>query len=159
MSELSESFPPVNAHGGLAVPGLIPYERTLDGVLGVELTSIAADRVVAETPIDDRHRQPFGLVHGGIYAVIAETAASMGGAVTAMPSGGRAVGMSNNTAFIRPFIGDGLLTSTATRIHGGRTTQLWDVEHRRADDKLCATSRVTIALLPAPADPAAQPGG
>lgn len=125
-----------------------PYLKTLDGTLGIVLESAEADEVIATIEIDDRHKQPFGLVHGGLYAVIAESAASVGGAITAIPSGGAAVGLSNNTAFLRPFIGDGKLTSTARRIHGGRTTQLWDVEHVGPDGKLCATSRVTIALRP-----------
>ena len=122
------------------------YEQTLDGTLGVQVRSATPEEVVAFVEIDDRHKQPFGLVHGGVYALVAESAASIGGALTAIPAGGSAVGLSNNTAFLRPFVGDGTLTSTATRIHGGRTTQLWDVEHRGPDGKLCATSRVTIAL-------------
>lgn len=128
------------------LPTLLPYEQTLDGTLGVQITEATAESVTATVEIDDRHKQPFGLVHGGVYALIAESAASVGGAITAIPNGGSAVGLSNNTAFVRPFIGAGTLTSVATRIHGGRTTQLWDVEHRNPDGKLCATSRVTIAL-------------
>jgi 1,4-dihydroxy-2-naphthoyl-CoA hydrolase len=132
---------------------LLPYDQTLDGTLGIQIVEAQPDRVVAELQVDMRHKQPFGLVHGGIYATIAESAASVGGAMTAIPTGGSAVGLSNNTAFLRPFIGDGKLTSIATRIHGGRTTQLWDVEHRGEDGKLCATSRVTIALRPAAPGP------
>lgn len=125
-----------------------PYLKTLDGTLGIELQSAEADEVVAVVKIDDRHKQPFGLVHGGLYAVVAESAASIGAAVTAIPMHAAAVGLSNNTAFLRPFIGEGTLTSTARRLHSGRTTQLWDVEHVGPDGKLCATSRVTIALRP-----------
>lgn len=130
------------------LPTLLPYEETLDGTLGVQITDATAESVTATVEIDHRHKQPFGLVHGGVYALIAESAASVGGAITAIPGGGSAVGLSNNTAFVRPFIGEGTLTSVATRIHGGRTTQLWDVEHRNPEGKLCATSRVTIALRP-----------
>lgn len=146
MSEPSAPFSLTTPDGEAVLPTMRPIERTADGVLGVQIISAEPDAVVATVEIDDRHKQPFGLVHGGIYALVAESAASIGGALTAIPAGGSAVGLSNNTAFLRPFIGEGLLTSTATRIHGGRTTQLWDVEHRNPDGKLCATSRVTIAL-------------
>lgn len=130
------------------LPTLRPYEQTLDGTLGVQIVAATPEEVTATVSIDDRHKQPFGLVHGGVYALVAESAASVGGALTAIPNGGGAVGLSNNTAFVRPFVGEGVLTSVAKRIHGGRTTQLWDVEHRNPEGKLCATSRVTIALRP-----------
>ncbi len=132
--------------GEAILPTLLPYEQTADGTLGVQITAATPEEVTATVEVDHRHKQPFGLVHGGIYALVAESAASVGGALTAVPKGGSAVGLSNNTAFLRPFVGEGTLTSVARRIHGGRTTQLWDVEHRSSDGKLCATSRVTIAL-------------
>jgi uncharacterized protein (TIGR00369 family) len=146
MSEPNEPFEWKTREGGKILETLRPYEKTLDGTLGIEVVSATPEHVVAELSVDDRHKQPFGLVHGGLYAVVAESAASIGGALTAMPAGGLAMGSSNNTAFVRPFVGEGVLTSTATRIHGGRTTQLWDVEHRDPQGRLCATSRVTIAL-------------
>lgn len=128
------------------LPTLLPYEQTLDGTLGVQIVAATPEEVTATLEIDHRHKQPFGLVHGGVYALVAESAASVGGAVLVVPKGGAAMGLSNNTSFLRPFVGEGTLTSVAKRIHGGRTTQLWDVEHRGPDGKLCATSRVTIAL-------------
>lgn len=138
--------------GDAVLPALKPFELTLDGTLGIQISEATPERVVAVTEIDDRHHQPFGLVHGGLYAVVGESTASVGGAVTAIPAGGSAVGLSNNTSFLRPFIGKGRLTSTATCLHAGRTTQVWDVEHVGPDGKLCATSRVTLALrYPEPA--------
>ena len=121
---------------------------------------------VADGSGDESHEHGEGEhVHGGPFGerselIFAITSGSLwlagllldlftdvpGGALTAIPAGGTAVGLSNNTSFLRPFTGTGRLTSTATRLHGGRTTQLWDVEHRGEDGKLCATSRVTIAL-------------
>jgi 1,4-dihydroxy-2-naphthoyl-CoA hydrolase len=146
MSEPTVPLTPTTAAGEPLLPTLKPIEHTADGVLGVQTLSAAPDLVVACVDVDHRHHQPFGLVHGGIYALVAESAASIGSVLTAFPAGGSAVGLSNNTAFLRPFVGEGRLTSTATRIHAGRTTHLWDVEHRNPDGKLCATSRVTIAL-------------
>ncbi len=148
MSEPTAPNQWMTPEGKAILPTLLPPEETLDGTLGVQITSATPEEVVAILDVDHRHRQPFGLLHGGVYALVAESAASVGGALTAIPNGGGAVGMSNNTAFLRPFKGGGRLTSTAKRIHGGRTTQLWDVEHRDSEDRLCATSRVTIALLP-----------
>ncbi|MFT4035294.1 MAG: PaaI family thioesterase [Patulibacter sp.] len=146
MSQPKAPFTLTTPDGVALLATLLPIERTADGVLGVQIVSAEPARVVAALDVDDRHKQPFGLVHGGIYALVAESAASIGGALSAIPAGGSAVGLSNNTAFLRPFVGEGRLTSTATRIHAGRTTQLWDVEHRDGDGKLCATSRVTLAL-------------
>ncbi len=146
MAQTQETVTWPTPDGDVTVPIVVPYAQTLDGTLGVKLTSVTPEEVTATVEIDDRHKQPFGLVHGGMYALIAESAASVGGAFTVVPKGGTAVGLSNNTAFLRPFIGEGTLTSVAKRIHAGRTTQLWDVEHRGPDGKLCATSRVTLAL-------------
>jgi len=89
--------------------------------------------------------QPMGIVHGGVYAAIAESLASMGTARAVMPDGRRALGMSNNTSFLRP-ISEGTVHGIAYAIHRGRTTWVWDVEMRDDRDRLCATSRVTIAV-------------
>ncbi|MDQ8044170.1 MAG: hotdog fold thioesterase [Solirubrobacteraceae bacterium] len=153
MPEPTAPFRLTTKDGDDVLPSLLPIENTLDGTLGVEYVSATKEEVRAETQIDDRHKQPFALVHGGVYACVAESAASIGGMLTAIETGGSAVGISNNTAFVRPFVGDGILSSVATRIHGGRTTQLWDVDHRDPQGRLCATSRVTIALRPAPVGP------
>lgn len=156
MSEPKAPFSVSTLGGDAVLPALKPYELTLDGTLGIQITEASPTRVVAVTEIDDRHHQPFGLVHGGLYAVVGESTASVGGALTAIPAGGSAVGLSNNTAFLRPFVGKGRLTSTASQLHGGRSTQVWDVEHVGPDGKLCATSRVTIALRYPEAAPAAS---
>ena len=94
--------------------------------------------------------QPMGIVHGGVYAAIAETLASMGTADGVIPLGKVPLGMSNNTSFLRP-VGEGSVHADAKAIHRGRTTWLWDIEMRNDDGKLCATSRVTIAVRDAPA--------
>ena len=88
-----------------------------------------------------------GLVHGGVYAAIAESLASHGTARGVFATGGGALGMSNNTSFLRP-ITDGSVHGTAVAIHRGRTSWVWDVEMRDDDNRLCATARVTIAVRP-----------
>jgi len=153
MSAGSKATRPFGQDQFPGIPGaVVPFEDGLDGTLGVRFLEVTPERVVTELDVADRVRQPFGLVHGGVYAVIAESAASFGAGVGVAPSGQTAVGLSNNTAFVRPFIGEGTLHSVASRIHAGRTTQLWDVEHRDDQQRLCATSRVTIAVR-APREP------
>ena len=127
-------------------PYLIPLERTLVGLLGIVVDPPTDDgRIAGRLPVVDGVCQPMGIVHGGIYAVIAETLASMGTAVAVRPDGGTALGMANNTSFLRP-ISAGTIHATANAFHRGRTSWLWDVEMRDDEGRLCATSRVTIAV-------------
>ena len=149
MSTGSSETPPTAAARLAALPGLkVPFDETLDGTIGLEWLEVGPDRVTSQLVVGNHVRQPFGLVHGGLFAVIAESAASTGASVSVAERGEMAVGLSNNTAFLRPFVGEGTIHSVATRIHAGRTTQLWDVEHRDDEQRLCATSRVTIAIRP-----------
>ena len=148
MSEPTAPFQWTTPEGEAILPTLLPPDQTLDGTLGVQIRSATKEEVVAFVDVDHRHRQPFGLLHGGVYALIAESAASIGGALTAIPAGGGAVGMSNNTAFLKPFKGEGRLTSTARRIHGGRTTQVWDATiTAETTGKLMALFRCTQIIL------------
>ena len=91
-----------------------------------------------------------GLVHGGVLASIAESLASIGTALAAAQSGSVAMGMSNNTNFLRPILEGGIHADARPR-HRGRSTWIWDVEINDDAGRLCALSRVTIAVRPAPA--------
>lgn len=124
--------------------GLAAYER----FFGLSVTEVSATSARAEVAVRDDLKQVFGLVHGGVFASIAESLASWATA-TAVYERGLAVGMSNNTSFLRP-ITEGTIHARATRIHGGRTTWLWDVEFRDDDERLCAVTRMTIAVRPRP---------
>jgi 1,4-dihydroxy-2-naphthoyl-CoA hydrolase len=86
-------------------------------------------------------------VHGGVHASIAEALASVGTNVGVVPEGSIGLGMSNNSTFLRS-IREGTIHGTARRIHRGRTTWVWDVELTDDDGRLCAVSRVTIAVRP-----------
>jgi uncharacterized protein (TIGR00369 family) len=97
--------------------------------------------------VRDDLRQPFGLVHGGVFATIAETLASFGTAVVVLPEGSAAMGLSNQTSFLRP-ITDGTIHGRALRRHRGRTTWIWDVEISDDAGRLCALTRMTIAVRP-----------
>ncbi len=91
--------------------------------------------------------QPWGIVHGGVFATIAESLASWATAMVVGPEGQAALGLANNTSFLRP-IGEGTIHGLATRRHRGRTTWVWDVDMSDDEGRLCATSRVTIAVRP-----------
>ena len=99
-----------------------------------------------------RVEQPFGIVHGGIYAAVAEGLASYATAKVVAPQGKVASGLSNQTSFLRPVSG-GTIHAAAVRKHAGRTTWVWEVEMSDDQGRLCALSRMTIAIrdLPRPA--------
>ena len=119
---------------------------TLDTVLGFELTELGPERAQAHVRIDDRHRQPLGVVHGGVYAALAESLASHATAIAVRPEG-HALGLSNLTSFFRP-VAAGTVKADAERLHRGRTTWVWDVRFTDEAGRLCATSRVTVAVRP-----------
>jgi uncharacterized protein (TIGR00369 family) len=118
-----------------------------DALLGLELLECTDELVRAQLPVRDDLRQPIGLVHGGVFATIAETLASVGTAVVVFPQGSAAMGLSNQTSFLRP-ITDGTIHGRALRRHRGRTTWIWDVEISDDAGRLCALSRMTIAVRP-----------
>jgi uncharacterized protein (TIGR00369 family) len=120
-----------------------------DALYGLELLEVHDDLVLGQVKVRDDLRQPFGLVHGGVLASIAETLASLGTAVEVIPEGNGAMGLSNSTSFLRP-ITDGTIHARALRRHRGRTTWIWDVEMTDDAGRLCALTRMTIAVRPVP---------
>jgi uncharacterized protein (TIGR00369 family) len=125
----------------------LPLELThgFEGILGLSLTELSDDRVSGTVPVRDELLQPTALVHGGVYAAIAESLASWGTAYRVVPDGSVAVGMSNHTSFMRP-IRAGTIHATAIPKHRGRTTWVWEVEISDDQERLCVVSRVTIAV-------------
>jgi 1,4-dihydroxy-2-naphthoyl-CoA hydrolase len=126
-----------------------------DRLYGLELLSYSDEEVRAQVAVRDELRQPAGLVHGGVFASIAETLASMATWVAVHEQGQSAQGLSNQTSFLRPIV-DGTIHAVARRRHRGRTTWVWEVEISDDDDRLCALVRMTIAVreLPAGGGPA-----
>jgi uncharacterized protein (TIGR00369 family) len=112
---------------------------------GLRIVAAGPDQATGEIDIDDRHRQPYGIVHGGVYCGLVETLASYGAALWAAEQGMfGAVGVSNTTDFIRA-TRDGTLRGDATPIHRGRSQQLWQVEVTRVGDgKLVARGQVRL---------------
>ena len=120
-----------------------------DTLYGLELLEITPQLVRAQVVVEDRHKQPFGLVHGGLLAAMAETMASVGTLVEVVQQGNAAMGMSNSTTFMRPIV-EGTIHARAERRHKGRTTWIWDVELCDDAGRVCAVSRMTIAVRPMP---------
>ena len=125
----------------------IDPRASFDALYGLEL--LDADEVSAHGRVAVRSAvmQPWGVVHGGVYAAVGESLASWATARSVAAEGALAMGQSNNTSFLRP-ISAGAINSTARRLHRGRTTWVWDVDHRDDEGRLCATSRVTVAVRP-----------
>jgi 1,4-dihydroxy-2-naphthoyl-CoA hydrolase len=123
-----------------------PAPEGFAGFAGVEWLGINEDEATARIAVEEHHKQPFGLVHGGVYTTLAESIAS---AATHSLTGEEmaAIGMSNDTTFLRP-ISEGHINALARRRHGGRTTWIWDVEMSDDEGRLCALSRMTIAVRP-----------
>ena len=116
--------------------------------IGLVLDEQSGDRVRGHVTVHPGLLQPYGIVHGGVYAALAETVASVGGALWHMGrvEGGRCVGVNNNTSFLRA-TRDGTISVQATPLHQGRTLQLWRVEMRDEQDRLIAHSEVRLANL------------
>ncbi len=129
----------------------LPFLAThgFDGLFGLEFTVMTDERACGRVAVRDELMQPAGLVHGGVYAAIAESLASLGTAVGVMPDNKLAMGLSNQTSFLRP-ITEGTIHAEATRRHRGRTTWVWEVEMRDDRERLCVLTRVTIAVRDAP---------
>jgi len=131
---------------GTAQAGLGPGElRGFDGLYGLELLWCSDEQVRAQVRVRDELKQPMGLVHGGVYASMAEAMASLATALAVQEGGETAVGLSNATSFLRP-ITDGTIHALARRLHRGRTTWVWDVRFSDDDDRTCALTRMTIAV-------------
>jgi uncharacterized protein (TIGR00369 family) len=114
--------------------------------LGMTFTRASADEVECEVPVGPALLQPYGLVHGGVYSSIIETAASVGAALFAMRSGQTTVGLENTTSFLRA-VRSGKLVAIARPLHRGRATQVWEVEVRNEAGKMAATGRVRLLCL------------
>jgi 1,4-dihydroxy-2-naphthoyl-CoA hydrolase len=134
---------------------VFPRPRGFDALYGLELIEHHEDLVLGRVLLRDELRQPFGLAHGGVFAALAESLASLGTAAVVIPEGNGAMGLSNSTSFLRP-ITDGTIHGRAIRRHRGRTTWVWDVEITDDEGRLCALTRMTIAVRPL--RPVAIPG-
>ena len=113
--------------------------------LGVELSEVSGDRVVATWEARPELHQPYGIVHGGVHCSVIETLASIGAAMW-VGEDAKVVGVNNNTDFYRA-VREGTLTSTATPLHRGRSQQVWLVETVDAAGKVAARGQVRLQNL------------
>jgi 1,4-dihydroxy-2-naphthoyl-CoA hydrolase len=128
-------------------------EGAFQKTLGMEFESIEPDRVVAWMDLGPDHHTPWGVVHGGVYAAAIETAASLGASLAVLERGQIAVGVNNNTDFLRPIV-TGRVRVEAAPVQQGATQQLWQVDISRADDgKLVARGHVRLHNRPLPNGP------
>ncbi len=126
-----------------------PPEPKLDagwtGAMGMRPLQVDATRVVLEWTVGPEHLQPFGLVHGGVFSGAVETACSIGASKAA--SGQAVVGVENHTSFLRP-VTAGRLRVTAQPIHVGKTTQLWEAHVVDESERLVASGRLRVMIVP-----------
>jgi 1,4-dihydroxy-2-naphthoyl-CoA hydrolase len=136
---------------------LLPSDRTLDSALGIEVLEHDGDVVRGRMPVEDRVRQPYGIVHGGALLALAETLASMGTAVGVMEEGKLAMGQEISASYMRP-IAEGHVNAEARVRRRGRTAWNWEVELSDDSGRLCTLVRLTIAVRE-PRPPAAGAEG
>ena len=116
-----------------------------DALYGLEVLALSDEEVRAQVAVRDELKQPAGLVHGGVFASIAEAITSMATWFAVSAEGRSAQGLSNQTSFVRPIL-DGTIHAVARRRHRGRTTWVWEVDISDDEDRLCALVRMTIAI-------------
>ena len=120
--------------------------RGMAVALGIEMEELSRERVVATMPVDDRTRQPFGLLHGGASIALAETVASFGAAVLIDRERFVAVGLEINGNHLRAKT-EGMVRATGVPVHVGRSTQVWSIEITDEEGRLVCISRCTMAIV------------
>ena len=122
------------------------HKETAPPHLGIEFVEIGDDFIKGRVPVDHRTRQPYGILHGGVSVVLAETLGSVGAAY-ACPDGYQAFGLDINANHLRS-ASTGWVTGVASPVHIGRSTQVWQIELSDEQGRLTCVSRLTMAVLP-----------
>jgi uncharacterized protein (TIGR00369 family) len=120
--------------------------RTLGGTLGMEVLEISEGRVVATMPVDQRHHQPMGVLHGGASVALAETVASIGGWYLAAPDNKVVVGQEINANHLRT-VKAGKVRAVGECLHPGKTSQVWEIKIYDETEKMICISRCTLAVV------------
>jgi len=123
------------------------HKDTAVAHLGIEFLEVGEDFIKARAPVDSRTRQPYGILHGGVSVVLAETLGSCGAACSTVP-GHQAVGLDVNANHLRSAKA-GWVTGVARPVHLGRTTQVWQIDIANEQQQLTCVSRITMAILAA----------
>jgi 1,4-dihydroxy-2-naphthoyl-CoA hydrolase len=114
--------------------------------LGIEFVALTENSLSARMPVDERTKQPFGLLHGGANVVLAETLGSVAGNLV-VPDDKMVVGVEINANHLR-VVRDAYVIGTTTPVHLGRSTQVWDIKIEDAEGRLSCVSRLTLAVVP-----------
>jgi len=130
--------------------------RGVTGLLGVEVVDAGPARVELRLAVDQRVHQPYGILHGGVSALLAETAASFGAALAA-PAGHHVVGIELNASHLRPMRA-GMLTAVATPVRAGRAVQVWEVSLTDDRGREICRARCALAVVESPQDVGGPPG-
>ncbi len=128
----------------LTVEQLNAFNAGIPKLIGIEFTEVGPDHLAARMPVDDRTRQPLGLLHGGASVVLAETLGSMA-SFALVGEGKTVVGLEINANHLRA-VREGFVVGTATPLHIGGRTHVWDIKIRDAGGKLVCVSRLTVAV-------------
>ena len=122
--------------------------NTMSAHIGITFTEIGDDYLCAKMPVDERTKQPYGILHGGASAALAETVGSVASALVINLNEYRCVGLEINANHIRS-VKEGFVIATCKPIHLGRQTHVWDIQIREeASGKLTCISRLTVVVLP-----------
>ncbi|MFJ9386225.1 hotdog fold thioesterase [Peribacillus sp. NPDC101481] len=124
-------------------------EKSLIGTLGIEMKEVGEGKVIATMPVDERTRQPYGLLHGGASVALAESVASFGGMMLVDSTKQAVVGLEINANHVRG-VRSGVVTAEGNIIHRGKMTMVWDVKIRDEEDHLICISRCTLAVIDLP---------
>jgi 1,4-dihydroxy-2-naphthoyl-CoA hydrolase len=127
-----------------------------DTAMGFRLVRATPEEVVVEYVVEDKHLQPYGIVHGGVHCAAVELACSAGAGLTAMMRGQAVVGVENHTSFIRA-VRSGRIRVTATPITRGRRSQVWEATARNDAGAIVSTGRVRLLCLDPGTDLAGEP--
>lgn len=139
---------------GLTIPDIRPLNtRTMAEHLGIVYTELGENSLTGTMPVDHRTRQPAGLLHGGASCVLAETLGSVASFLVIDTTKLQPVGLEINANHIRG-VRSGLVTGTATSIHLGKTTHVWDIRIKDERGSLVCISRLTVAIIKAAAEDA-----
>lgn len=121
-------------------------QNTMVSHLGIIFTEISADGISATMPVDERTKQPMGLLHGGANVALAETLGSVAASLTIDMSKQACVGLEINANHLKG-VKSGMVTGTAAPLHIGKSTQVWEIKIKNEQDQLCCISRITLAIL------------
>ena len=122
------------------------HPNTMSGNLGIVYTTVDFDKVVATMPVDNRTKQPFGLLHGGASVALAESLASIGAWFNVDEKKFNVVGIEINANHIRG-VKEGIITGTAIPLHKGQRTHIWETKITDEKGKLVCVSRCTLAIV------------